>query len=108
MCHSGKLFLVSPRKVPFSLGCLVAALTLSPPVSGSDRINNEDTGGGDIHRYSMPPLFKGSIVVCRLPQRPGQVLEQKESMPAWRYAVIRIMKPGDNCHHNGDGASVQC
>ncbi len=88
--------LVSPRKAPSSLGRLVAVLTLSPLVSGSNRMKNEETGGGDIHRYSMPPLFNCSIVVCMLPQRPGQALEQKESMTAWWYAVIIIIRPGDN------------
>ena len=71
-------------------------------------MKNEETRGGDIHRYSMPPLFKGSIVVCGLPQRPEQALEQKESMTAWWYAVIRIMKRGDNFRLQGDGASVRC
>ena len=70
MCHSGPLFLISPSEAPSSLGCSVAALTLSSPVLQSDQMKNEKTGGGDIHRYSMPPLFSGSIVVCRLPQRP--------------------------------------
>jgi len=60
----------------------VAVFTLPPPVSRSNRINNEDTGGGDIHWYSIPPFFRGSIVVCRTrqPQRPGHASEQKESM----------------------------
>ena len=71
-------------------------------------MKNEETGGGDIHRYSMPPLFKGSIVVCGLLQRPGQALEQKESMTAWWCTVIRIIRPENNCHHHGDGPSVQC
>ena len=62
--------LVSPHKAPSSLGRFVAALTLSSPVSGSDQMKNEETNGGDIHRYSMPLLFSGSIVVCRLPQCP--------------------------------------
>ena len=53
-------------------------------------MKNEETSGGDIHPYSIPPLFRGSIVVCRLPQCPGKALEQKESMTAWWYAVIRI------------------
>ena len=80
MCHSGLLFLVSPRKAPSYLSCLKATVTLSPPVSGSDQMKNEETSGGDIHRYSMPTLFRGSIIVCRSPQRPGHALEQKESM----------------------------
>ena len=71
-------------------------------------MKNDETGGGDIHRYSMPPLFSGSIVVCGSPQRPGHVSDQKESMTAWWYEVIRIMKRGDNCCHHGDGASVRC
>jgi hypothetical protein len=71
-------------------------------------MKNEETGGGDIHRYSMQPLFRGSIVVCRLPQRPGKASEQKESMTVWWYAVIRNMKRGDNCNHHGDGPSVWC
>ena len=62
--------LVSPRKASSSLGRLVAALTLSSPVSRSNQMKNEETNGEDIHRYSMLPLFSGSIVVCRLPQRP--------------------------------------
>ena len=81
-------------------------LTLFPPVSGSDQIKNEETGGGDIHRYSMPPLFSGTIVVCRLPQRPEHALEQREFMTAWWYLVIRIKKRGDNCHHHGDGFAI--
>ncbi len=62
--------LVSLRKVPSSLGRLVAALTLSSPDSRSNQMKNEETNDEDIHQYSMPPLFSGSIVVCRLPQRP--------------------------------------
>jgi len=49
----------------------VAAFTLHSPVSGSNRINNKDTGGGDINWYSIPPLFRGLIVVGRSMQRPG-------------------------------------
>ena len=74
----------------FCIGCVIAPVAglfggrvyPSPPVSGSNQINNEDTGGGDIHRYSIPPLFRSSIVVCRMPQpqRPGHALERKESM----------------------------
>ena len=78
MCHGGMFFLVSPREAPSSLGCSVAALTLSPPVSV----------GGDIHRYSMPLLFSGSIVVCRSPQRPQHASKQKESMTAWDGAIV--------------------
>ncbi len=71
-------------------------------------MKNEETGGGDIHQYSMPPLFSSSIVVCRLLQRPGHASEQKESMTAWWYAAIRIMKRGDNCRHHGEGVCVRC
>ena len=38
----------------------------------------------------------------------SNALELKESMTARWNAVIRIMKRGDNCHHHGDGTSVQC
>jgi hypothetical protein len=105
MGHGGPLVSVSPRKLSVLSGSLLAAL-YSPPCLRTRK--NEVTGGGDIHRYSMLPLFSGSIVVYGPPQRPGHASERKESLTARVLAVIRIMKCGDNCRHHLEGASIWC
>ena len=108
MCHGGPLFLVSPGEAPSSLGCSVAALNLSP--LSQDPIE---------WRMKRPVVVTSTGIQCRRclavqllsPGRRSALChasEQKESMTAWWYAVIQIMKRGDNIHHPDDCTSVLC
>jgi hypothetical protein len=74
---------------------------ISPPLS-RDR-SNEVIGGGDIHRSSISPSFRGSNSFRAPPRRPGFASGQKRSMTAWWLVINRILKRGGKCRHHGDG-----